>query len=144
MSGLSVEEIKGRGGVSEDDGVGGGLEGVTGFVIGALDMVSEDEVAGAFEGVVVADGVGLGPGSTFSLSSPYSFHSSTSSISPTIMPILTSPGNFLFPALRPHSIRAFSSVATSRALNWILFAFSMVSIRDVAVMIWEEPAVREV
>ena len=63
---------------------------------------------------------------------------------PTTIPILTSPGNFLFPALRPHNIRAFSSVATSRAWNWIRLAFRIVSRREVAVMIWEEPAVSEV
>ena len=124
--------------------IGGGFEGVAGFVAGVLDKLSEDGPAGTFEGVAGADGVGLGAGSRFSLSSPYSFHSSTSCRSPTIMPILTKPGNFRFPALRPHSMRAFSSVATSKAWNWILFALSMVSMRDVAVMIWEEPAVREV
>ena len=62
----------------------------------------------------------------------------------TTMPILTNPGSFRFPALRPHSIRAFSSVATSRALNGILLALRIVSSRDVAVMMCEEPAVREV
>lgn len=60
------------------------------------------------------------------------------------MPILTKPGNFLFPALLPHNIRAFSSVATSRAWKGIRFALRIVSKREVAVMIWEEPAVREV
>ena len=144
VSGLSVEDVEGRGGVSVEDMIGGCLEGVAGFVAGVLAKLSEDGPAGTFEGVAGADGGGLGPGSTLSLSSPYSFHSSTSSRSPTIMPILTKPGSFLFPALRPHSMRAFSSVATSKAWNWILFAFSMVSMRDVAVMIWEEPAVREV
>ena len=65
-------------------------------------------------------------------------------------PICTSPGIFLtlpdssFPALRPHSMRAFSSVAISSALNGILFAFKIVSIRDVAVTMWDDPEVREV
>lgn len=63
---------------------------------------------------------------------------------PTNMPILTKPGNFLFPALRPHSMRAFSSVATSRAWNGMRFAFKIVSRREVAVVMCEEPAVREV
>ena len=63
---------------------------------------------------------------------------------PIIMPILTRPGNFLFPALRPHSMRAFSSVATSRAWKGTRFAFRIVSRREVAVMMWEEPAVKDV
>ena len=41
-------------------------------------------------------------------------------------------------------MRAFSSVAQSRARKGILLALRMVSSREVAVMIWEEPAVREV
>lgn len=41
-------------------------------------------------------------------------------------------------------MRAFSSVATSIARKGILFAFRMVSSREVAVIMWEEPAVREV
>ena len=63
---------------------------------------------------------------------------------PTTMPILTRPGSFRLPARRPHSIRAFSSVATSRAWKEILLALRMVSRRDVAVMMWEEPEVRDV
>ena len=59
-------------------------------------------------------------------------------------PILISPGSFLFPARLPHSMRAFSSVATSRAWNEILLALRIVSKRDVAVMICEDPAVRDV
>lgn len=55
------------------------------------------------------------------------------------IPILTRPGSFLFPALLPHNILAFSSVATSRALNGIRFAFNMVSNLDVAVTICEDP-----
>lgn len=145
---------------------GSSVDGGEGFV-GVLCIVG---AVGAFEGVFVADGVGVtenvfagAEGSTFSLSSPYSFHSSTSSRSyghyqhhstymaiisalptPTIMPILTSPGNFLFPALLPHNIRAFSSVATSSARKGILLALSMVSSREVAVIMCEEPAVRDV
>ena len=41
-------------------------------------------------------------------------------------------------------MRAFSSVAISSALNGILFAFKIVSIRDVAVTMWDDPEVREV
>lgn len=62
----------------------------------------------------------------------------------TTTPIFTRPGSFLLPALRPHSIRAFSSVATSRARKGILLALSIVSRRDVAVMMCDEPAVSEV
>ena len=144
---------------------------------GRAEMVVDD---GAFErlsagwrdveGVLGVDGVeieGAGPAPTWSFSSPYSFHSSTSSRSypfnisafvnnqyikpppedirtPTTIPILTRPGSFLFPARRPQSMRAFSSVATSRARKGILFALRMVSRREVAVMMCDEPAVREV
>ena len=124
-------------------------------------------VVGGLEGVFVVDGDGVaGAGwspPTFALSSPYSFHSSISSKSccsqvrkglprrkmlaigtPTIIPILTSPGSFFLPARRPHSIRAFSSVATSRAWNGILLALRIVSRREVAVMMCDEPAVRDV
>lgn len=65
-------------------------------------------------------------------------------LTPTTLPYLTRPGSFLPLDRRPQSMRAFSSVATSIARNGILFAFRMVSSREVAVMIWEEPAVREV
>ena len=60
------------------------------------------------------------------------------------MPIRTSPGSFRFPARRPHSMRAFSSVATSSAWKGIRLALRIVSRRAVAVMMCEEPAVREV
>ena len=63
---------------------------------------------------------------------------------PTNMPILTRPGSFRLPALRPQSMRAFSSVATSRAWKGMRLALRMVSRREVAVVMWEEPAVREV
>jgi len=69
---------------------------------------------------------------------------------PRTMPICTKPGSFLgrpvssFNARLPHSMRAFSSVATSRALNGILFALRMVSRREVAVTMWDEPEVRDV
>jgi len=72
------------------------------------------------------------------------------SLTPITIPICTSPGIFRalpdssFPDLRPHSIRAFSSVAISSALNGILLALRMVSIREVAVTIWDDPDVREV
>jgi len=57
---------------------------------------------------------------------------------------LTKPGIFL-PLLRLcHSMRALSSVAQSTALKGILLALSIVSILDVAVMMCEDPAVREV
>lgn len=103
-------------------------------------------VGGGFEGVLVVDTVaeGVKAKERLSFTSPYSFHSSISGRSATIIPILTNPGNFLFPALRPHSIRAFSSVATSRAWNEILFAFRIVSNREVAVTICEEPEERDV
>ena len=61
-----------------------------------------------------------------------------------MLPNFTSPGNFFPFDLRPHSMRAFSSVATSRALNGILLALRMVSRREVAVIMCEDPAVREV
>jgi hypothetical protein len=51
-----------------------------------------------------------------------------------MLPNLTNPGSFLPFDRRPHSILAFSSVATSSALNGILLAFNIVSKRDVAVM----------
>jgi hypothetical protein len=99
--------------------------------------------------------------------SPYSFQSSTSTISctsqyvvgrpwvvgghtPSTNPSCTRPGSFLarpdssFPDLRPHSMRAFSSVATSSALKGMRFALRIVSSREVAVTMWDEPAVREV
>lgn len=63
---------------------------------------------------------------------------------PMTWPNLTSPGSFLPLDRLLHSVRAFSSVAQSRARNGILFAFSMVSRREVAVMMWEDPAVRDV
>lgn len=37
-----------------------------------------------------------------------------------------------------------SCVAVSRPMKGILFALRIVSMRDVAVTIWEEPAVKEV
>lgn len=52
---------------------------------------------------------------------------------------LTSPGICLPLDRRAHKARAFSSVAQSTALNGILFAFSMVSIRELAVMIVRFP-----
>ena len=72
VKGLSVvEEGGGRGGVSTDVGA---FEGVV-TEVGAA--------AGALVGVFAADRVGVegtpGAGPSFSLSSPYSFHSSTSS-----------------------------------------------------------------
>ena len=61
-----------------------------------------------------------------------------------MLPYLTKPGSFLPLDRLPHSILAFSSVATSRALNGILLAFNIVSRRDVAVVMCDEPAVSEV
>lgn len=99
--------------------------------------------------------------SSSSSSSPYSFHSSICSrswdgqygrmqsvvsrtLTATTSLNLTRPGIF-FPLDRLCQIRrAFSFVAMSTALKGILFAFRIVSIRDVAVMMWDEPAVREV
>lgn len=69
---------------------------------------------------------------------------------PRTMPSCTSPGSLLtlpeasFPARRPHSMRAFSSVAMSTALKGTLFARRMVSRRDVAVTMCMDPAVSEV
>jgi len=80
----------------------------------------------------------------FCLISPNSFHSSTTSRSASTIASRTSPGNFLPPLRRPHMRRAFSSVAQSTARKGIRFALRMVSRREVAVMMWEEPAVREV
>ena len=67
-----MDEVGSEASVVVSAGAGGGLDGV--FVDG-----------GGFEGVEVAEGVGVdiesfrGPaGSTFSFNSPYSFHSSTS------------------------------------------------------------------
>jgi hypothetical protein len=71
-------------------------------------------------------------------------------LTPITKPICTSPGIFLalpdssFPALRPHSMRAFSSVAMSSALKGIRFAFKMVSIREVAVTMCDDPDVSDV
>ena len=48
------------------------------------------------------------------------------------------------PARRPQSMRALSSVAMSTALNGTLLARRMVSSREVAVTMCDEPAVREV
>ncbi|KAL2165260.1 hypothetical protein VTH06DRAFT_557 [Thermothelomyces fergusii] len=48
------------------------------------------------------------------------------------------------PARRPQSMRAFSSVARSTALKGMRLARRMVSRRDVAVTMWEEPAVSDV
>lgn len=63
---------------------------------------------------------------------------------PITNPSFTKPGSFLCPALRCHSCRAFVSVAVSIAWKGILLALRIVSMRDVAVMMWEEPAVSEV
>lgn len=70
---------------------------------------------------------------------------------PITYPSLTSTGIFLglsvtvlFPALLPNNLRACPSVAVSIAWKGILLAFKIVSMRDVAVMMWDEPAVREV
>ncbi|KAK1238805.1 hypothetical protein MKX07_004381 [Trichoderma sp. CBMAI-0711] len=66
------------------------------------------------------------------------------------MPSWTSAGNFLalpfssFPARRPQSMRALSSVEMSMALKGTRFARRIVSRRDVAVTMCDEPAVRDV
>lgn len=71
-------------------------------------------------------------------------------LTPSTRPSCTRAGSFLtrplasFPALRPHSIRALSSVARSRALKGTRLARRMVSRREVAVTMCEEPAVRDV
>lgn len=57
---------------------------------------------------------------------------------------LTSPGILRPFDLLAHNMRALSSVAQSTALNGILFAFSIVSILEVAVIMCDEPAVSEV
>lgn len=69
---------------------------------------------------------------------------------PRTRPSWTRPGIFLWrpeaslPARRPQSMRAFSSTAMSIALKGTRLARRMVSRREVAVTMWEEPAVREV
>ena len=63
---------------------------------------------------------------------------------PMTNPSFTSPGSFLCPALRCHNCLAFVSVAVSIAWNGIRLALRIVSMREVAVMMWEEPAVRDV
>lgn len=71
-------------------------------------------------------------------------------LTPRTKPICTRPGSLRtrppssLPALRPHSIRAFSSVAMSIALKGTLLARRMVSSREVAVTMCEDPAVRDV
>lgn len=62
-------------------------------------------------------------------------------LTPRTKPICTRAGSLRIrpdsslPARRPHSIRAFSSTAISKALNGTLFARRMVSSREVAVTI---------
>jgi hypothetical protein len=65
-------------------------------------------------------------------------------LTPMTCPNFTSPGNFLPLDLLLHVVRAFSSVAQSRARKGILFALSIVSSREVAVIMCDDPAVREV
>lgn len=48
------------------------------------------------------------------------------------------------PARRPHRLRALSSVARSRALKGTRLARRMVSRREVAVTMCDDPAVRDV
>lgn len=97
-----------------------------------------------------------------SLISSYSFHSSISSMpcvlyqpgcpkkmlssvrTPSTYPSLTISGSFFPLALRWNSFFASSSVAVSLYVNGILFAFRMVSMRDVAVIMCEDPAVKDV
>lgn len=72
------------------------------------------------------------------------------SLTPKTVPICTSAGSRLgfpsavLPARRPHSMRAFSSVARSVALKGTRFARRMVSSREVAVTMCMLPAVSEV
>lgn len=72
VKGLSVVEEGGR-----RDGVSVDVGAFDGVVVGV------EVIAGGLDGVFDADGVGVegapGAGPSFSLSSPYSFHSSTSS-----------------------------------------------------------------
>jgi hypothetical protein len=71
-------------------------------------------------------------------------------LTPKTRPSWTRAGSFLtrplssLPARRPHSMRAFWSTARSTALKGTRLARRMVSRREVAVTMWEEPAVREV
>jgi len=59
-------------------------------------------------------------------------------------PSFTNNGSFFPLALLWYSFFASSSVAVSTPLKGILFALRMVSTREVAVIMWEEPAVKEV
>lgn len=63
---------------------------------------------------------------------------------PITYPSLTISGSFFPLALRWNSFFASSSVAVSLYLNGILLAFKIVSIREVAVTICEDPAVNDV
>jgi hypothetical protein len=62
----------------------------------------------------------------------------------TTYPSLTNNGSFFPLALRPYNLRASSSVAVSTPLKGMRFALRIVSMRDVAVMMCDEPAVSEV
>lgn len=57
---------------------------------------------------------------------------------------LTRPGSFRPLEYLPHNFLAASSVAMSIAWKGILLALRMVSRRDVAVMMCDDPAVRDV
>jgi len=69
---------------------------------------------------------------------------------PSTMPLCTKPGSLRMrppsslPARRPQSMRAFSSVAMSSALKGTRLARRIVSSRDVAVTMCDEPAVSDV
>jgi hypothetical protein len=67
-----------------------------------------------------------------------------SELTPTTCAYRTRPGSLRPLDLRPQIIRALSSVAVSMARKAILLALRMVSSRDVAVMMWDEPAVSDV
>ncbi len=59
-------------------------------------------------------------------------------------PSLTSKGSFFPRPLRPNSFRADSLLAVSMYENGMRAFLRMVSMRDVAVIMCEEPAVRDV
>lgn len=132
MSGLSdvVEEGARGGGVSAarvaDDEVetemDGALVGVSGSAVEVevLREVLAEGLVGGLEGVVVAEGVGVDIGFgaeawTFSLSSPYSFHSSTSSRSYTFYKYPGRDTSFL--PVDKHSPRQSSQTSPSQAIS---------------------------
>lgn len=166
LAAISAAPGKGRIFDSSTNGLAGEIFAVPPDAVGFTGRGGVGETVGFWFWLgAVAVGPAGGTGPMFSWSSPNSFHSSTSSRSceyvasaqllrsgsnhmvahtPSTNPSFTSPGILRLPARLCHSLLAFSSVAVSIAWNGILFAFKMVSRREVAVMICELPAVKEV